>query len=100
MDVDTAVRQVILNDGSRISYDYRVLATGARHSYFGRDDWEPYAPGLKQIEDATAIRRRLLLAFEQAENCADPEERQKLLTFVIVGGGPTGVCLLYTSRCV
>ncbi|MBK8752753.1 MAG: FAD-dependent oxidoreductase [Candidatus Competibacteraceae bacterium] len=91
MDVDTAVRQVILNDGSRISYDYLVLATGARHSYFGRDDWEPYAPGLKQIEDATAIRRRLLLAFEQAENCADPEERQKLLTFVIVGGGPTGV---------
>jgi NADH dehydrogenase FAD-containing subunit len=76
---------------SRIGYDYLVLATGARHSYFGRDDWEPYAPGLKQIDDATAIRRRLLLAFEQAENCADPEERQRLLTFVIVGGGPTGV---------
>ncbi len=68
-----------------------MLATGARHSYFGRDDWEPYAPGLKRIDDATAIRRRLLLAFEQAENCADPEERQRLLTFVIVGGGPTGV---------
>ena len=91
MDVDTTAHQVILHDGSRIGYDYLVLATGARHSYFGRDDWEPYAPGLKQIEDATAIRRRLLLAFEQAENCADPEERQKLLTFVIVGGGPTGV---------
>ena len=91
MDVDTAARQVILNDGSRTGYDYLVLATGARHSYFGRDDWEPYAPGLKQIEDASAIRRRLLLAFEQAENCADPAERQKLLTFVIVGGGPTGV---------
>ncbi len=87
MDVNTAM----LNDGSRMGYDYLVLATGARHSYFGRDDWEPYAPGLKQIEDATAIRWRLLLAFEQAENCADPAERQKLLTFVIVGGGPTGV---------
>ncbi|MEI2781083.1 MAG: NAD(P)/FAD-dependent oxidoreductase [Candidatus Competibacter sp.] len=68
-----------------------MLATGARHSYFGRDDWEPHAPGLKRIDDATAIRRRLLLAFEQAENCADPEERRRLLTFVIVGGGPTGV---------
>lgn len=90
-DVNTAARQVILNDGARIDYDYLVLATGARHSYFGRDDWEPYAPGLKRIDDATAIRRRLLLAFEQAENCADPEERQRLLTFVIVGGGPTGV---------
>jgi NADH dehydrogenase/putative oxidoreductase len=91
VDVETTMRQVILRDGSRINYDYLVLATGARHSYFGRDDWEPYAPGLKQIDDATAIRRRLLLAFEQAENCADPEERQRLLTFVIVGGGPTGV---------
>ncbi|MFO1424947.1 MAG: FAD-dependent oxidoreductase, partial [Candidatus Competibacteraceae bacterium] len=90
-DVDTAARQVVLSDGARIGYDYLVLATGARHSYFGRDDWEPYAPGLKQIDDATAIRRRLLLAFEQAENCADPEERQRLLTFIIVGGGPTGV---------
>ncbi|CDI03450.1 FAD-dependent pyridine nucleotide-disulphide oxidoreductase [Candidatus Competibacter denitrificans Run_A_D11] len=90
-DVETTIRQVILRDGSRINYDYLVLATGARHSYFGCDDWEPYAPGLKQIDDATAIRRRLLLAFEQAENCADPEERQRLLTFVIVGGGPTGV---------
>lgn len=90
-DVDTATRHVILGDGARIDYDYLVLATGARHSYFGRDDWEPYAPGLKQIDDATAIRRRLLLAFEQAENCADPEERQRLLTFIIVGGGPTGV---------
>ncbi|MBK8750944.1 MAG: FAD-dependent oxidoreductase [Candidatus Competibacteraceae bacterium] len=89
--VDAAARQVILSDGSRVGYDYLVLATGARHSYFGRDDWETYAPGLKQIDDATEIRRRLLLAFEQAENCVDPEERQRLLTFVIVGGGPTGV---------
>ena len=92
-DVDAAARQVILSDGARIGYDYLVLATGARHSYFGRDDWEPYAPGLKRIDDATAIRRRLLLAFEQAENCADLEERRRLLTFVIVGGGPTGVAL-------
>ena len=90
-DVDAVARQVTLSDGAHIGYDYLVLATGARHSYFGRDDWEPYAPGLKRIDDATAIRRRLLLAFEQAENCADPEERQRLLTFVIVGGGPTGV---------
>lgn len=89
--VDTLARQVTLSDGAHIGYDYLVLATGARHSYFGRDDWEPYAPGLKRVDDATAIRRRLLLAFEQAENCADPEERQRLLTFVIVGGGPTGV---------
>ena len=90
-NVNTTSRQITLNDGARIGYDYLVLATGARHSYFGRDDWEPYAPGLKRIDDATAIRRRLLLAFEQAENCTDPEERQRLLTFVIVGGGPTGV---------
>lgn len=91
VDVDAAARQISLSDGSQMAYDYLVLATGARHSYFGRDEWEPYAPGLKQIEDATAIRRRLLLAFEQAENCTNPEQRQSLLTFVIVGGGPTGV---------
>lgn len=90
-DVDAVARQVVLSDGARIAYDYLVLATGARHSYFGRDDWELHAPGLKRIDDATAIRHRLLLAFEQAENCADPEERQRLLTFIIVGGGPTGV---------
>ena len=90
-DVNPAARQVMLSEDTRIDYDYLVLATGARHSYFGRDDWEPYAPGLKRIDDATAIRRRLLLAFEQAENCADAEEQQRLLTFVIVGGGPTGV---------
>jgi len=87
---DTAARQVLL-EHDRIDYDYLVLATGARHSYFGHDDWEPYAPGLKRVDDATDIRRRLLLAFEQAENTDDPDERQALLTFVIVGGGPTGV---------
>jgi NADH dehydrogenase/putative oxidoreductase len=91
VDVDSAAQQVILSDHNRIDYDYLVLATGARHSYFGRDEWEPYAPGLKRIDDATAIRRRLLLAFEQAENAHDLAERERLLTFVIVGGGPTGV---------
>ncbi len=88
--VDAERREVLL-DERRIPYDFLVLATGARHSYFGRDDWEPWAPGLKQIDDATAIRRRLLLAFERAEDCHDPAERARLLSFVIVGGGPTGV---------
>ena len=74
-----------------LSYDYLVLATGAAHSYFGRDDWEPFAPGLKHIADATEIRRRFLLAFERAELIEDAAERARLLTFVIVGGGPTGV---------
>ncbi len=75
----------------RIPYDHLVLATGAAHSYFGRDDWAPFAPGLKRVEDATEVRRRLLLAFEKAEATDDPVERQALLTFLIVGGGPTGV---------
>lgn len=74
-----------------IPYDYLVLATGARHSYFGKDAWESDAPGLKKLDDATAIRRRVLLAFERAEACADDAERRRLLTFVIVGAGPTGV---------
>ena len=88
--VDSARRRVLV--GSReIPYDYLVLATGAAHSYFGKDQWQPFAPGLKRIEDATAIRRRLLLAFEQAEACEDPRARAALLTFLIVGGGPTGV---------
>jgi NADH dehydrogenase FAD-containing subunit len=68
-----------------------VVATGARHSYFGHDEWAPFAPGLKQIEDATGIRSRLLFAFEQAENAGSTEMQRELLTFVIVGGGPTGV---------
>src|SRR5262249_37809539 len=74
-----------------ISYDYLVIATGATHSYFGHDDWIDFAPGLKRIEDATRIRRSILLAFEQAELVHDDAERQRLLTFVIVGGGATGV---------
>ena len=74
-----------------IPYDYLVVATGAWHAYFGHEDWEPFAPGLKQIEDATDIRHRVLAAFEKAETEADPGERRRLLTFAIIGGGPTGV---------
>src|SRR3546814_2933961 len=77
--------------GVRLGYDYLVIATGAQHAYFGHDDWEKFAPGLKRIEDATTIRRRLLLAFEMAESGCEPEERHRLLNFVIVGGGATGV---------
>jgi NADH:ubiquinone reductase (H+-translocating) len=89
--VDTQNRSVLLEDGSVMGYDSLVLATGARHAYFGHDEWEPYAPGLKTLEDATAIRRRILLSFERAERETDPDARAALLTFVIVGGGPTGV---------
>ncbi|GAC1606641.1 MAG: hypothetical protein NVS3B2_14440 [Ramlibacter sp.] len=88
--VDPAGKSVLLGT-TRIGYDWLVLATGARHSYFGRDDWAPFAPGLKSIEDSVLIRRRLLLAFEEAENSMSAEERRRWLTFVIVGGGPTGV---------
>ncbi|HET9414916.1 MAG TPA: NAD(P)/FAD-dependent oxidoreductase [Pseudolabrys sp.] len=88
--VDVIRKEVIAN-GKRISYDYLVLATGARHAYFGHDDWAAFAPGLKTIDDATYLRRRILLAFERAENEADPDERRKLMTFIVVGGGPTGV---------
>jgi NADH dehydrogenase/putative oxidoreductase len=88
--VDSGRREVLV-DAQRICYDYLVLATGAAHSYFGRDEWAPYAPGLKRIEDATEVRRRLLSAFERAEATADAQERGALLTFAIVGGGPTGV---------
>jgi NADH:ubiquinone reductase (H+-translocating) len=89
--VDVVARTVSIMGGRHVSYDYLVLATGARHAYFGHDDWEPLAPGLKRIEDATEIRRRILLAFERAENEPDADERRRLMNLVIVGGGPTGV---------
>lgn len=89
--IDTATNMVLLETGAAIPFDHLVLATGARHAYFGHDDWEAFAPGLKTLEDATALRRRLLMAFEKAEIEPDPDRRQALLTFVIVGAGPTGV---------
>ncbi|WP_229678011.1 NAD(P)/FAD-dependent oxidoreductase [Caldovatus sediminis] len=89
--VDAKARQVRTREGLVIPYDALVLATGTTHSYFGHDGWAKVAPGLKTIEEATEIRRRLLLAFERAEIAADPIEQRRLLTFVVVGGGPTGV---------
>jgi NADH:ubiquinone reductase (H+-translocating) len=89
--VDPENRCVALEDGGAVAFDTLVLATGARHAYFGRDDWEPFAPGLKTLEDATSIRRRVLLSLERAERETDPVCRAALLTFAIVGGGPTGV---------
>jgi NADH dehydrogenase len=91
-EIDTERRVVRVDDDLReLAYDYLILAPGSRHSYFGHDEWEPYAPGLKAIEDASEIRRRFLLAYEIAEKSEDPKEREECLTFVIVGGGPTGV---------
>jgi NADH dehydrogenase len=88
--IDVARKEVAL-DGERLTYDYLILAAGARHSYFGHDDWEERAPGLKSLEDALEIRRRILLAFETAERATDETERDRLMTFIVVGGGPTGV---------
>jgi NADH dehydrogenase len=89
--VDRDTRAVRLESGHHLSYDWLVIATGARHSYFGRDDWAAHAPGIKSLEDATAVRRRVLLSLERAETEADPERRRALLTFAVIGGGPTGV---------
>ncbi|GLR52675.1 NADH dehydrogenase [Shinella yambaruensis] len=89
--IDEAARLVRLKEGAPLAYDTLVLATGARHSYFGHDEWEGAAPGLKSLEDATTIRRRVLLAFEKAEVSGSAEERAALLTFVVIGAGPTGV---------
>jgi NADH dehydrogenase len=89
--VDAAARTVVLADGARVPYDALVVATGATHSYLGHEDWAPLAPGLKTLEDAVEIRRRILTAYERAEREADPAARAALLTFVVVGGGPTGV---------
>ncbi|AMN45032.1 NAD(P)/FAD-dependent oxidoreductase [Rhodoplanes sp. Z2-YC6860] len=84
-------RKEVIADGRRVPYDYLVLGTGARHAYFGHDDWAAFAPGLKTLDDATALRRRILLAFERAETEDNADERARLLTFVVIGGGPTGV---------
>ncbi|HEX3397937.1 MAG TPA: NAD(P)/FAD-dependent oxidoreductase [Steroidobacteraceae bacterium] len=89
--IDTPNHRVELQDGAAVAFDTLILATGARHAYFGHDEWEPFAPGLKNLEDATSIRRRVLLSLERAERETDPARRAALLTFVIVGGGPTGV---------
>jgi NADH:ubiquinone reductase (H+-translocating) len=89
--IDTARRSLHLTDGAEIGYDFLIVAAGATHAYFGHDEWQHYAPGLKTLEDALEIRRRTLLAFERAEREKDPVKRQELLTFAIVGAGPTGV---------
>jgi NADH:ubiquinone reductase (H+-translocating) len=88
--IDAAKRRVMLSDGT-IDYDTLIVATGSSHQYFGHEEWEQWAPGLKTVEDATDMRRRILLAFEMAERETDPEKRRAMMTFVIVGGGPTGV---------
>ncbi len=89
--VDTGARRVILGSGAQVAYDYVVLATGATHSYFGHEEWAPLAPGLKSVEDATEIRRRVLLAFELAERQMQEHGWHPPLNFVVIGGGPTGV---------
>jgi NADH:quinone reductase (non-electrogenic) len=94
--IDAHTRRVRLEDDSAIDYDYLIVATGTSHTYFGHDDWARNAPGLKTLEDALAIRRRILVAFERAERETDPARQQRLLTFVLVGGGPTGVELAGT----
>ncbi len=89
--IDPAARAVQLSDGTRIGYDHLIVAAGATHSYFGRDDWAVNAPGLKTLADAFDIRRRVLLSFEVAERESDPQRRSALLTFAVIGAGPTGV---------
>ncbi len=95
-EIDRQARQVRLEDGSALPYDYLVVATGSMHSYFGNDAWAPFAPGLKTLEDALEIRARILLAYEQAERETDPVKRAAWLTFVVVGAGATGVELAGT----
>ena len=90
-EINKLERFVALEDGTRLRYDYLIVATGAAHSYFGREEWAPYAPGLKTLADALEIRRRMLIAFERAERETDPVKRAQWLTFVVIGGGPTGV---------
>jgi NADH:ubiquinone reductase (H+-translocating) len=90
-DFDATANIITLADGSAIDYDYLIIATGSSHSYFGHNEWADNAPGLKTLEDALEIRRRVLLAYEQAERTKDPAERAALMTFVVIGGGPTGL---------
>ena len=94
--IDVNGRRVVLSDGDVMDYDALIVAAGASHTYFGHPEWEPFAPGLKTLEDALEVRRRVLLAFERAEREQDPARRRELLTFVLVGGGPTGVELAGT----
>ena len=89
--IDTGTREAILDDGRRLACDWLIVATGATHNYFGHDDWAAVAPGLKRVDDATLIRRRILVAFERAENTVDEAQRKRLMTFAIVGAGATGV---------
>jgi NADH dehydrogenase len=89
--VDAARRTVVLDDASELAYDYLIVATGSTHSYFGHDEWAEFAPGLKTLEDAFTIRRRILMAFENAERESDPEKQAALLTFAVIGAGATGV---------
>ena len=88
--IDVAAKKVMV-DGGELAYDFLIVAAGAHTNYFGHDDWEPFAPGLKSLEDAVEVRRRVLLAFERAERAEDEATRRRLLTFVVIGGGPTGV---------
>ena len=94
--IDPAARRVVLADGAGLGYDFLLLASGVGHAYFGHDDWVPHAPGLKTLDDALELRRRILLAFEHAENATDEAQRRAWLSFAVVGGGPTGVELAGT----
>jgi NADH:ubiquinone reductase (H+-translocating) len=94
--IDTAAQRVSLVDGSALAYDHLLIASGATHAYFGHDEWAPHAPGLKTLDDAMTLRRRILLAFEHAENASNDAERDAWLTFAVVGAGPTGVELAGT----
>jgi NADH dehydrogenase len=94
--IDVSRKEILLEDDARLAYDYLIVATGTTHSYFGHDDWAPYAPGLKTLADALEIRRRVLLGFERAERESDPARRAAWLTFVVIGGGATGVELAGT----
>ena len=96
VQINSAQKHLVLKDGQQLSFDYLLLASGASHAYFGNDHWEKFAPGLKTLDDALNIRRRILLAFEKAESASSPQERDSCLHFAVVGGGPTGVELAGT----